>query len=178
MSTKSPVHTNRGKTKRFTRQHNSVNQCREVDPKEIESYQRRCTEQWRRERARGQCIEDILSEKRYWFDPLRQEEEMKNCLFAQTLFRVSDEKLAQICGEIYGEERSKPTYHTLYNEADEKEAIEEADREFERLNVKTKRPTLILEEDGTPNVPWRGVSTRSPLSRPKLKRERGIDSWR
>ena len=53
----------------------SANEHREVNPEDIELYRRQCSQQWRRERVRGQCIENILYEKRYWFDSLRQEEE-------------------------------------------------------------------------------------------------------
>ena len=153
-----PVLTNHGKTKRVSSYRSaqatyemSANQRRQVEREEMELYQRQCSQQWQRERARGQCIGTILYEKRYWFDPLRREEEIKNCLFAQTLFRISDEQLARARTWVEGEERFQSTSHTLYNEADEQEAMEEADREFEYLECK-----------------------RSPLPRPKLKRSANV----
>jgi len=100
-------------------------------------------------KLRQRRIDAILYDKRYWFDVLRREEEINKCLFAQTLFRLSDEQLARVRGWVDGEERFQSTSHTLYNEADEQEAMAEADREFEYLS-----PT--------------------PLPRPKLTRGKGV----
>ena len=183
-----PMLINRRKTKRVASyrspqvtQEMSANQRRQVE-REAEVLNQQQL------KVRTRRIESILYEKHYWFDPLRREEEIKECLFAQALFRLSDEQLARMRKWVDGEERFSATFHTWYSLADEQEAMDEADREFEYLNTKNNRPTLTLGEKGDydeiPNVLWRGVSghimssvdmgsKRSPLPRPKLKRSTG-----
>ena len=185
-----PVLTNRGKTKRVASYRSpqvthemSTNQRRQVEHEAEFLNQQKLTD-------RQECINSILYEKRYWFDVLHREKEIKNCLFAQTLFRLSDEQVARVTTHLL----TSATFHTWYNLYDEMNAMEEADREFEYLNAKSNRPKLKLEEEGDydeiPNVPWRGVSghimssadlssKRSPLPRPTLTRSIVIDdkSW-
>ena len=188
-----PELTNRGKTKRAPSYSSkqatyemSSNQSRQVDREAGIFLQRWNSKEQEYLRSRNRCIETILYEKLYWFDPLRQEEEIKNCLFAQTLFRLSDEQLARVTSHF----PTSATFHTWYNLYDEMNAMEEADREFEYLNAKSNRPKLKLEEEGDydeiPNVSLRGVSghimssadlssKRSPLPRPKLMRSTMVD---
>lgn len=113
----------------------SANQRRQVE-REAEVLNRQ------KLKLRERRIETILYEKHYWFDPLRREEEIKKCLFAQTLFRLSDEQLAGAHGWVDGEERFSATFHTWYNHADEKNAMEEADWEFKYLDNPLTRPKL------------------------------------
>lgn len=163
-----PVLMNHGKTKRVSSYRSaqathemSANQRRQVEREAGVFQQRSESNQQQKLKLQQRRIDAILYEKRYWFDPLCREEEIKNCLFAQTLFRLSNEQLANARVWVDGEERFQSTSHTLYNEADEQEAMEEADREFEYLYTKSNRPKLKLEEedyDEIPNVPWRGVS--------------------
>ena len=96
-----PELTNRGKTKRVASYSSkqatyemSSNQSRQVDREAGIFLQRWNSKEQEYLRSRNRCIETILYEKLYWFDPLRREEEINNCLFAQTLFRLSDEQLA------------------------------------------------------------------------------------
>ncbi|MBI20013.1 MAG: hypothetical protein CMB73_05510 [Euryarchaeota archaeon] len=144
-----PELMNRGKTKRVSSYRSaqathemSANQRRQVEREASIFHQREQSKQQQKLQSRRQCIDAILYEKRYWFDPLCREEEIKNCLFAQTLFRLSDEQLAHARGWVDGEERVRSTSRTLYNEADEQEALEEADREFEYYATCLTRPKL------------------------------------
>ena len=125
-----PVLTNRGKTKRVA-SYRSPQVTHEMS-----TNQQKLTD-------RQECINSILYEKRYWFDVLHREKEIKNCLFAQTLFRLSDKQLVRTLRWSAGEDRAPSTLHTWYNLTDEKNAMEEADREFEYLSTRPlPRPTL------------------------------------
>lgn len=138
-----PTLMSRGKTKRVASyripqvtHEMSTNQRRPVEHEAEFLNQQKLTD-------RQECINRILYEKRYLFDVLHREKKIKNCLFAQTLFRLSDKQLARTLRWSAGEDRFPSTLHTWYNLTDENNAMEEADREFEYLATRPlPRPTL------------------------------------
>ena len=146
-----PKLANRGKTKRVSSYRSaqathemSANQRRQVEREASVFHQREHNDKQQHQlRGRQRCIETILYEKRYWFDPLHREEEIQKCLFAQTLFRLTDEQLACTLQSIYGEKRIKTTVHTWYNLADEKDAMTEADLEYEFMQDLVQMPVCI-----------------------------------
>lgn len=151
-----PKLANRGKTKRVSSYRSaqathemSANQRRQVE-REARVFQQKQQEQHQQKqhqqqqlRGRQRCIDTILYEKRYWFDPLHKEEEIQKCLFAQTLCRLSDKQLANARGWVNGEERLPTTFHTWYNLTDEQEAMAEADREYEFLQDLEQMPVCL-----------------------------------
>ena len=156
-----PKLTTRGKTKRVASYRSvqatyemSANQRRQVERESAVLSQQKL-------KGRRECIDSILHENRYWFNVLRREEEINKCLFAKTLFRLSDEQLARARGWVAGEERLQP-FHTEYNLADEQEAMEEADREFEYLETQTlRRPKLTRRTAMGVNELWSDVAGRT-----------------